>query len=1086
MISIKIEGTTIPLVGNSDFRLNKYLSDIREPEKKGGAFSKTITIPGTKEVNTLFGFIFDIRHELQGVGASNFAPDFNPNKKANAIVESDGEILLQGYIRLLKIKTEKDAITYEVIIANNVKEFFNVIQNKKLADLDLTELNHPLTRTNIENSWATSYLRNAVSESFAYGEGYVYPLFDRGPNAVKKSFIIPEFYPLIAAREIVSKIFEEAGFSFESGGFFDTAFFKGIYFDILSGNSEGLTNAQLIAREFKASRDAVNQDLVYNQRLVFNNDSSGTNFDSAGAFNTASSQWTCPVTGRYTIYLDCTFLLTFTNTSGNALAYLSINKNGKHFDAIGTNVIGKGTSSQEVRVNSAVTEYDFKAGDIIDISLYDIADKNLVEVPFAELTQIQLKANSFFQVQASQVSHNVGDNVDFQAIANKEMSQRDFILNIGKVFNLLFDDVEDNNKKLIVKTRDNYFGSTTLDWSRKIDNSRTIEKIPLGELDFKNFDFDFAEAKDISNQNYLARYNERFGSLRYVVDNDFVKATRKIDVGFAVAQSINYGSAWDAILPHIEFPGGIQDNAIRIFYYGGLKACQQFIISDSIGGTSSSFDSYPFFGHVDDPTTPTIDLGFGMPREVALGLKDGSTYTDNNSFNVYWRNTIEEISNPSGFILRAYFNLTKLDWASLKMSNKIYVENEVFRINKLEDYDPDFDGLTKVELIKAKDLGIFVPTSKGIGRGGDQANGDGQKYPLKKVGTFTPIGTSRPESKGEKPTDQGDGAFNKLKSGNVLGSSGNIGVGERVQFINSNNNIVGPGGADAILMGCFDLEIDEGGVWIENVKYEPSLSFLPFDVTASPSFLTIGTNADVTLTGNYFRSDSVVTIENGTLNTVTVNSMTEMVLNITATAAVSVETITIDGVAFSGILEYALVFDAELIPGDGTTIWYKDSALINVGLGYLEFPYNDSNWGKGAWFTGLPYPASYFEVFMSPVQLATPPSTNHYAMAGIGVPVIDIVNTFEINQGFYFASTTAHIVKNGGVVLGAAWLAGDVFKLVGNNTLGDNWDLTWIRIRSGVETTLHSASVVIPEAYDFQSNILRFFRVEDIQLKYIN
>ena len=884
MAEILINDVIIPLSEESNLRLNRLLSDIRTPEKKGGAYSKTISIPGTKEVNTLFGHIFDIKHAIIGTGAANFSPDFNPKKKANATISVHGVELLKGYARLLKIVTDKDQITYEVIIANNVKEFFNVIQNKKLADLDLTHLNHPLTRTNMRNSWDTSYLLNTVATSFSYGAGYVYPLIDKGPGAAQKKFMLPEMYPLVAAREIVSEIFSQAGYSFNAG-FFDDAHFKRIYFELLGDSVGGLTNAQLIAREFQASRITSDQALIYGTRLIFNDDSTGDNFDSASAYSTSTGQWTCPTTGKYTIYLNCSFDLQFDNSTGTGLVFLSINKNGKYYDAIGTNVVSKTTSVQVVSVNSAVVTGIFEAGDILDVSVYDVADKDLVSVPYTEVDTLELKTGSIFTVLAEQVSHAVGDIVDFGAIVNKEMTQRDFILNLGKVFNLVFDVDPDNETKIIVDTRDDYFNSTVLDWSQKIDKGSPIDKIPIGELDFKNVDFEFMDGKDLGNSDYSGRYSEKLGSFRYVVDNDFSKATKEVKVGFSVVPSTNYGSLWNAVLPRVEHPSGNKDNNIRMFYYGGVLGCGRYDVKDGPSSAGSTgYDDYPFFSHVDDPNNPTIDILFGMPREVALGLQTGSTYTDNNLFNKYWRNTIEEYSDPSGYILRAKFNLSHLDWITLQMSNKIFVENEAFRINKLMDYDPENDGLTSVELIRAKDLGAFTPTVKGLGRGGDQANGDGLFYPLKKVGTFTPTGNSRPLATGDKATDKGDGGFGKLRTGTSLGSDGNIGVGDNVLFFNSTDCIVGPRGTGAVLINCNALEIDEPGTWVDNVKVVPFPE--PFNVVSDTALVNFGdTNIDITLTGEYFREDDVFTISKGTLNSYTINEAHEVVLNIDALAS---------------------------------------------------------------------------------------------------------------------------------------------------------------------------------------------------------
>jgi hypothetical protein len=117
---------------------------------------------------------------------------------------------------------------------------------------------------------------------------------------------------------------------------------------------------------------------------------------------------------------------------------------------------------------------------------------------------------------------------------------------------------------------------------------------------------------------------------------------------------------------------------------------------------------------------------------------------------------------------------------------------------------------------------------------------------------------------------------------------------------------------------------------------------LPFDVTASPLTLETGLTGDFTLTGNYFREDSVVTISSGTLNTVTVNSMTEMVLNITASAIGESVDVTIDGVVFAGLFSYIEVV-VVYVPGDGTTNW-TDTLEVTTGNGTIR-PLSSTAWG---------------------------------------------------------------------------------------------------------------------------------------------
>ena len=262
---------------------------------------------------------------------------------------------------------------------------------------------------------------------------------------------------------------------------------------------------------------------------------------------------------------------------------------------------------------------------------------------------------------------------------------------------------------------------------------------------------------------------------------------------------------------------------------------------------------------------------------------------------------------------------------------------------------------------------------------------------------------------------------------------------------------------------------------------------LPFNVTSDTSSVPFGATVNITLTGSYFKEDSVVSISKGTLNTTTINSSEEMVLNITAIAsaeAVNTCDVTIDGVTFTALWTYEIVWTAELVPGDGTTVW-NTTGSMTTGEGFISFPNNGSNWAQGGWFEELPDAATTFELLLDPLREGTT-GTNHYGTAGLGAPVTSIPGYPTVDHGFYFASTTAIPLVNGGTSAGSlSWANGDTFKLTGTNTSGDSWDLVWTKISGGVSTEMKTQTVTISAELDFQCAILRYRKYENIVLKYL-
>jgi hypothetical protein len=142
---------------------------------------------------------------------------------------------------------------------------------------------------------------------------------------------------------------------------------------------------------------------------------------------------------------------------------------------------------------------------------------------------------------------------------------------------------------------------------------------------------------------------------------------------------------------------------IRILYDGGKKTCGSWNLVEY--GTTGVFGatSYPMLGHFDNALTPTFDINFGT---CDYYFYSPSTLTANNLYNLYWRRTVNQIN--VGKMLVAYFNLNEADIQTLKLNDKIRIDNSWWNINKVIDYDANSNAPTKVELISI-DTEIDLP-----------------------------------------------------------------------------------------------------------------------------------------------------------------------------------------------------------------------------------------------------------------------------------------------------------------------------------------------------------------------------------------
>lgn len=230
MISI----TKIQLIGdvegyldtsdNVPFPVTFSVAEIRDISKRTGAFSKTITLPGTKNNNLLLGSYFDI---------NIVAGTYNVNKIQQCIVIQGGVVVLDSaYIQLISVRkrqntiNEDDIIEYDVIIKDSASMFFSKIGSKELTDLPRSQFdihNFPYTSTHIIESFGYQYSDPGLTMSYKpykfwipYSDQINYPIDDPSPYGTY--YRTRDISPAISAKFYWDLIHESAGFSYTWDG----------------------------------------------------------------------------------------------------------------------------------------------------------------------------------------------------------------------------------------------------------------------------------------------------------------------------------------------------------------------------------------------------------------------------------------------------------------------------------------------------------------------------------------------------------------------------------------------------------------------------------------------------------------------------------------------------------------------------------------------------------------------------------------------------------------------------------------------------------------------------------------------------
>ena len=140
-IKLFIDDRQVDLGQDPKIYYNWQLTDFTNPTATKNSFSKTLTLPGTKRNNDVFGHFWDLdRNQLYG---GNSGAWLNPTYRIPFSLYINGNMFEKGYIKLQKVKRKKDGeCEYEVGLFGGLGTFlynlttdWNSGEQKKLGDL---------------------------------------------------------------------------------------------------------------------------------------------------------------------------------------------------------------------------------------------------------------------------------------------------------------------------------------------------------------------------------------------------------------------------------------------------------------------------------------------------------------------------------------------------------------------------------------------------------------------------------------------------------------------------------------------------------------------------------------------------------------------------------------------------------------------------------------------------------------------------------------------------------------------------------------------------------------------------------------
>jgi hypothetical protein len=791
--------------------INKSIADIREPESRSSDWSKTFTLPGTKRNNKLFSHLFDLNLSIRNTTATNFNPDFNPNLKASASLYVDEVTQIEGFIRLLNINvTDRHEIQYECTLHGQLADLFAKIADAKLEDLDFSEYNHIMNDTNIFNSWDTSIVKNGSSGYVNFsggapiGDGYLYAWLDDGTYADYKNLNTDDMTICLYAKTVVDKIFSGAGYTYSSGSFFNTNLFKRVIVPCPTRYPIfGVDDVTERTVDVKRTSDA---SVTAGNNIIFNFESA----DQSNQYNTTTGVYTNDFSGIYDLFFINKATISGLTNGQTYIASYTLKINGA--DARYLITEGKVASGGSVTYDNRLV-FDFvylNDGDTVELVYEYVYSTTTNAIATGAYTQ---KTDSRFFNQIYDMGWGYGKTLDFAGFFTIETKQREFLKWIFTMFNLYIEPTE-IEKTLTILPREEFYQSTVRDWTAKRDLLQPLEITPMGELDAGKYVFTYSEGDDDDNKAYKQEFDRNYGDRNIIINNDFIKEEKKIEIGFQPTMIIKPINELDKF-----FAGNSTENQdgkagkLRILQYS-KQTCLSYNIflgakTPKSTPASTTKTAYPFLGHIDTPLTSSVDLNFGMPKYI--GLPGKTPVTNNNLYNAYWSKYIQEITDKDSKIVRGHFHLTPADIEKLSFRDLYFFDGNYFRLNKVEDYDPINPSVNICEFLFLKTGQTFTATTGSVGGGGEQGTGEETEY--------NP-GGGRTNGKVIEQKGVSIGEYNSVGDG--------IGVGNGITNLGLRNTAFATSGVtficnDSIVIGEAPAEpVGCNEVWIQGQQITPN------------------------------------------------------------------------------------------------------------------------------------------------------------------------------------------------------------------------------------------------------------------------
>lgn len=741
----------LDLFDDESIELEYSYAEIQDITSKNSTFTKSFSLPGSKENNDIFQHYYDVNSSMT---------DYDIRDVFEAEIIEDGFEIIKGYLRLENVSIQNKNVTYNVTFYSNVGLLTSNIADKVLRDLDYTELDHPYTLENITRSiydpdfsgGTEPYEDGRVTYMLAQ-YGYEYDdakdiITDSTPIIDFRSGQVPGYFdfigtplrfyylkPAIQLKWIYYKIFEEAGFKIKSD-FFETSYFKRFYLP-LTFNTDSLYLNQAVRPVFHFIQDArtapenfssttINWQALPSPPLVPVQMERVLQLpviaDNINAHQFSNNSFVVPQGGSYEITISIEAFSSErvpepgVDLSSKIFVYLHQIEQGGPNGVTGTT---KNVFSETILPGQAVIRKVI-FNTYLDPSFSYSVDIDVDGTPFpAVMTYVELEILNGPRTI-------IGDVQLERELPETEEKQVDFITTINRRFNLVVvPDIDDDNTFVVEPIVDYLNKGRTLDWSSILDYDSNISILPTTSVVNGTLFYNSQNDEDYGNVEFTKSRNIIYGTRFKQLNLDYKSTTTEFNgqVSHAVDDVLQNVNTPNITIP-IYYITREENNEGQVeLFYNSRKTKPRIVFrglnlpADNVGkftnpsGITSNnsfyleneridvFPQYNRFGTYPYGLTGfTHAVNFNKTHRFSPQEYDFSCYED--LYDVYYSDYIDDLTNSDNRVLIASFYLHPEDIAELKGDERIFINGNYYRINKINGYNLTKRSLTEVELIK--------------------------------------------------------------------------------------------------------------------------------------------------------------------------------------------------------------------------------------------------------------------------------------------------------------------------------------------------------------------------------------------------